>query len=284
MKAWIVAVGMAAGSAMAVDQDILKLWPAGAPDLAQGIGEEQFQPDKGDGIKRLTNVSDPRLEIFRPEKPNGTAVVVCPGGGYSILAVSHEGSDVCAWLNRLGITAFMLTYRVPGQRDGAYQDAQRAIGLVRSGAKDLALRTDRIGVLGFSAGGHLAARISAHTGSRTYARVDAADDVSCRPDFSVLVYPAYLTTTNAAGGTELALPAGKETPPAFLVHAANDRISPENSIAWFLALRKAGVEAELHVYGDGGHGFGMKPVPQDIRTWPDRCADWLRSRGLATKP
>lgn len=284
MKAWIVAAGMAAGSALAADQDIVKLWPAGAPDLAHGVGEEQFQPDKGDGIKRLTNVSDPRLEIFRPEKPNGTAVVICPGGGYSILALSHEGSDVGAWLNRLGIAAFMLSYRVPGQRDGAYQDAQRAVGLVRSRSKDLGILSDRIGVLGFSAGGHLAARISSHTGPRTYARVDAADDVSCRPDFTVLVYPAYLTATNAAGGTELTLPVGKETPPAFLVHAANDRISPENSIAWFLALRKAGVDAELHVYGDGGHGFGMKAVPQDIRTWPDRCADWLRSRGLVPKP
>lgn len=110
----------------------------------------------------------------------------------------------------------------------------------------------------------------------------AADDVSCRPDFTVLVYPAYLTTTNATGGAELALPAGKETPPAFLVHAANDRILPENSIAWFLALRKAGVDAELHVYGDGGHGFGMKDIPQHIHTWPDRCADWLRSRGLVS--
>jgi len=284
MKVWMAAVGLAAATAMAAEPEVVKLWPAGAPDLAQGIDTERYQPDKGDGVKRLTNVTDPRLEIFRPEKPNGTAVVVCPGGGYSILAVTHEGLAVCEWLNRLGVTAAMLIYRVPNQRDGAYQDAQRAVGLVRSRAKDLGLRPDRIGVLGFSAGGHLAARVSAHTGPRTYARVDAADDASCRPDFSVLVYPAYLTTTNATGGTDLTLPAGKDTPPAIMIHAANDRITPEGSIAWFLALKRAGVPAELHVYADGGHGFGMKDIPQDIRTWPDRCADWMRSRGLVPKP
>lgn len=276
----VMTAGLGAVWAAEADPPVVKLWPSGAPDPVQGIGAEQFAPDKGDGVQRLTNVTDPRFEVFRPGSPNGTAVVVCPGGGYGILACSHEGTQVCTWLNGLGVTAFLLKYRVPNQRDGAYQDAQRAIGIVRSRAGEWGLATDRIGVLGFSAGGHLAARVSTHAGPRTYARVDAADDVNCRPDFSVLVYPAYLLSTNAAPVPELTLPVGRETPPAFLVHAADDRISPENSLFYFRALRQAGVPAELHIFADGGHGFGMKTTTNAIHAWPDRCADWMRGRGL----
>lgn len=262
----------------------IKLWPSGAPDLVQGIGAEQLAPDKGDGVQRLTNVTDPRLDVFRAAQPNGTAVVVCPGGGYGILAVSHEGTAVCSWLNGLGVTAFLLKYRVPNQRDGAFQDAQRAIGIVRSRAGEWGLASDRIGILGFSAGGHLAARVSTHTGARTYARTDAADDAGCRPDFTVLVYPAYLLSTNAAPVPELTLTVGRETPPAFLVHAADDRISPENSLFYFRALRQAGVSAELHIFAEGGHGFGMKTTTNAIHAWPDRCSEWMRGRGLLSAP
>lgn len=276
----MTAAGVTAMCAAAGEPEIVKLWPSGAPDLASGIGAETLQPDKGDGVKRLTNVTDPRFELYRPEHPNGTAVVVCPGGGYNILAFTHEGTEVCSWLNGLGVTAALLKYRVPNQRDGAFQDVQRAIGIVRSRAKDWTLAADRIGVLGFSAGGHLAARISTHAGARTYARVDAADDASCRPDFSVLVYPAYLLTTNAGPDMALSLPAGAGSPPAFLVHAADDGIPADNSLFYYRALRQAKIPAELHVYAKGGHGFGMKPAPPSVRTWPDRCADWMRDMGL----
>lgn len=156
------------------------------------------------------------------------------------------------------------------------------MGVLRQRAAEWGIRSDRIGVLGFSAGGHLVARVASHAGARTYERVDAADDQPSRPDFAVLIYPAYLTATNAAGGHDLTLPVGEHCPPTILIHAADDRISPINSIEWFRALRRAGVPAELHVFESGGHGFGMKrDAPFPVRTWPQRCADWLRHRGLA---
>ncbi|MCX7818432.1 MAG: alpha/beta hydrolase [Kiritimatiellae bacterium] len=261
---------------------VVHLWPDRPPGMTGAPPVETEQPAKQDGIRRITNIYPPRIEMYRAEHPTGAAILVCPGGGYNILAISHEGTDVARWLNSLGITAALLYYRVPNQRDGAFQDAQRALSLLRARAVEWGLQTNRLGVLGFSAGGHLAAKLASHAGPRTYERVDDADDLSCRPDLAVLVYPAYLLATNTAGTAELALPAGAHCPPAFLVHAADDHISAENSVAWFLALRRAGVPAELHVYAKGGHGFGMKrDPPAPVRTWPDRCADWLREQGWA---
>lgn len=256
---------------------VVPLWPDLPPGMTGSPPVETEQPAKADGIRRITNVYPPRIEVYRPEQPTGAAILVCPGGGYNILAISHEGTDVCEWLARLGIAAALLYYRVPNQREGAFQDAQRALGLLRARAIEWGIMPDRIGVLGFSAGGHLAARLASHEGPRTYARIDQYDDVSCRPDLAILVYPAYLVRTNAAGTTELVLPAGAHCPPTFLVHAADDRIPAENSLAWFQALHQANVSAELHIYAQGGHGFGMKrdaPVP--VCSWPERCADWLR--------
>ncbi len=219
--------------------------------------------------------------MYSPADPCGTAVLVCPGGGYNILAISHEGTDVCRWLNGLGVTAALLHYRVPNLRDAAFTDAQRAMGLLRRRSAEFGIRPDRIGLLGFSAGGHLAARVCAHDGPRMYAPVDDADEAPARPDFAVLIYPAYLADTNSPGGVSATLPAGAHCPPTFLVHAADDRSSPANSISWFLALRGAGVPAEMYVYESGGHGFGMKTsVPPTLREWPERCAEWMRDRGL----
>lgn len=261
---------------------VVPLWPDLPPGVTGAAPVETEQPAKGDGIRRITNIHPPRLEIHCAPQSTGAAILVCPGGGYNILAISHEGTEVCEWLNRIGITAALLYYRVPGQRDGAFQDAQRALGLLRARARDWGLDAHRIGVLGFSAGGHLAARLASYTGPRMYPPQDASDEVSTRPDLAVLVYPAYLLATNTTGAADLTLPAGAHCPPTFLVHAADDHIPSENSVAWFLALRRAGVPAELHIYAKGGHGFGMKRVLSSaVRTWTDRCADWLREQGWA---
>jgi len=257
----------------------VNLWP-GEPPGTQVTEPEKFEPAR-DGIHRLTNVGRPRIVIYRPSNPTGAAILVCPGGAYSILAISHEGTEVCQWLNEVGVTAALLYYRVPGRRDEAFMDALRAMGLLRQRAAEWGLDRNRIGILGFSAGGHLAARVSSHSGGRTYPRLDEADDLPSRPDAAVLVYPAYLLDTNAPP-LGLILPAGAHCPPTFLVHAADDRIPAFNSVAWFVALRQAGVPAELHIYEQGGHGFGMKTnVHGPVKTWTARCTDWLVQRGWA---
>jgi len=213
--------------------------------------------------------------------------VICPGGGYNILAWDLEGEEVAAWLNSLGVTGIVLKYRVPRRPDqakdkppvGPLQDAQRAVSLVRSKAAEWGIDPKRIGILGFSAGGHLTAAAAANFDRRAYDALDDVDRVSCRPDFAVLVYPGYLVEK----GTDQLAPdirVRKECPPAFFAHAADDGVPAENSVAMYRALRKAGVPAELHVYAAGGHGFGLRPSARPCSTWPQRCADWLRAQGF----
>jgi acetyl esterase/lipase len=265
----------------------LPLWPAEAPGEKGEIGEEKTLPPEGPKqVTRLTNVTRPELIVYRAshDKNTGAAVLVCPGGGYQILAMDLEGEEVAAWLNSLGVTAAVLKYRVPRRADrdkheAPLQDAQRALGILRSKAAEWKIDPHRIGILGFSAGGHLSAMAMTHFDRRTYDAADAADEVSCRPDFAVLVYPAYLSEGE---GLQLApdIPVTKETPPSFLVHAGDDRIGPENSIALYMALKRAGVPAELHVYAGGGHGFGLRPSEFPCSTWPARCAEWMKSQGF----
>ena len=217
----------------------------------------------------------------------GAAVVIFPGGGYTWLAWDHEGEQVARWLNSIGVTAAVLKYRVPrqpGAKDRppaqAAMDAQRAISLVRSKAKRWRIDAKRIGVLGFSAGGHLAAWATTNFDKRSYDKIDAADDVSCRPDFAVLIYPAGLIKR---GPTELSpeIRVTPQTPPCFFVHASDDfGNSPESSVGMYLALRHAKVSAEMHIYASGGHGFGMYPTGKPTATWPKRCEDWLRDIGV----
>lgn len=262
------------------------VWPAAAPGEKGGIGEEQVQPNKpGEKqVERLTNVSHPTVTVYKPAaaEDSGAAVLICPGGGYHILAMDLEGKEVAKWLNSIGVTGIVLKYRVP-RREGQekhvapLQDAQRGMSLVRSRAVEWKIDPARIGILGFSAGGHLAAVASTNFDQRAYAPVDEVDQTSCRPDFTVLIYPAYL-----AEGLSL-LPeirVSGETPPVFFVHAGDDRISPENSISMYLALKAAGVPAELHVFGAGGHGFGLRPSEHPVSKWPVLCEQWMRSRGL----
>lgn len=270
---------------------VLDVWPGLVPGETKPIDPEkvlELKPGQT-RVKRITNVSRPTLTVFRPaqDKDTGAAVVICPGGGYNILAWDLEGEEVATWLNSIGVTGIVLKYRVPRRPDqakdrpplGPLQDAQRALRVVRSKAADWGLDPKRIGILGFSAGGHLSASASTSFNKRAYEPLDALDQLDCRPDFAVLVYPAYLTNKEA---TALApdIRVTGQTPPMFLAHAGDDRISAENSALLYLALKRAKVPAELHIYTKGGHGFGLRPSDQPCSTWPKRCEEWLRNQGI----
>ena len=262
--------------------EAIELWPADR--LPEAKQPEKAVESEWRGkwtIARLQHVSKPTLTVFPAEKPNGAAIVVCPGGGYGILAWDLEGIEVCQWLNGLGVTAFLLKYRVPKQRDAALADAQRAMGLVRHGAKGWGIDPKRIGILGFSAGGHLAARACTNSQKRSYEPVDDADTESPRPDFAVLIYPAYMAAKG--GGLDAqTLPVAKHTPPAFVAIACNDRFAP-GALAYFGALRQARVRSELHVFAVGGHGCGLRPVDEGLATWPAHCQRWLEAAGLLAR-
>jgi acetyl esterase/lipase len=294
-----VVVALAGQPAPALGANIsepLALWPGGAPDESGSIGPEQdtTKPDgglvAGRRVIRLGNVSQPTLTLYRPapEQANGAAVVVCPGGGYSILAMDLEGTEVCEWLNSIGVAGVLLKYRVPG-RPGDHdhklplQDAQRALGLVRFHAREWNLDPKRIGVLGFSAGGHLTANLCNNFEPRAYAAVDAADQVSCRPDFALPIYPAYLVRKNQGNQVSPELKITTNTPPTFLVQAENDGVGVENSLFYFAALKNAGVPAELHLYATGGHGYGLRPSDEPVTSWPKRAEEWLRGRGILSR-
>ncbi len=271
----------------------IPLWPGVAPGDKGDIGIERDTTKKGpngapeDNIIRLGFVSKPTITLYRPDKnkDTGTAVIVCPGGGYSILALDLEGSEVCKWLNSIGVTGVLLKYRVPGRPNTPnymppLQDAQRALGMVRSRSKDWGIDANKIGILGFSAGGHLSACASNIFATRNYDAIDDVDKVSCRPDFTVLIYPAYLT--NDKDRTRLAdeLKVTKETPPAFIAMTEDDPVRAENALAYALALKNANVKVELHLYPTGGHGYGLRPSKNSVSHWPQRAAEWMASQGL----
>ena len=274
----------------------LPLWPNAAPGEKGNLPAEADTTKPGEGfvagqrVMRIGNVSQPTITIFSPPKDraNGAAVLVCPGGGYNILAWDLEGTEICAWLNSIGVTGVLLKYRVP-KREGlekhtaALHDAQRALGLVRSRATGLGLDPQRIGVLGFSAGGHLAAALSANYEQRTYVPLDDTDKASCRPDFTVLIYPAYLTLKDDGDKLAPEIKVTAQTPPAFVVMAADDSVRVENALFYALALKNANVPCELHVYPDGGHGYGLRPTGHAVTTWPARAAEWMEKRGLLKK-
>lgn len=270
----------------------IPLWPASAPGEKGDVGEEKELPLKpGDTTIRVTNVTRPSITVYRPPaaKNTGAAVLICPGGGYGILAWNKEGTEVAEWLTSIGVTGIVLKYRVPARKGqekhiAPLQDAQRALGLVRQRAKEWSIDPKRIGVLGFSAGGHLAATLSNNYEKRTYEAVDAADRVSCRPDFALLIYPAYLVTGKEHNQVATELPVSKETPRTFLVQTQDDGVKVESSLFYYLALKKAGVPAELHVYPTGGHGYGLRATANPVSAWPQRAERWLRSVGVLAAP
>ena len=254
------------------------LWPGMAPGHTNML-EGTERPSK-DTIIRLGNVTKPNLTLYKVEKADKAtpAVVVCPGGGYSILAMNLEGTEIAEWLNSIGVTAIILKYRVPNNRQGAFQDVQRAFRVVRQNSKDWNIDPNRVGIIGFSAGGHLSARASNGFDVKSYEPIDKADEFSCRPDFAMLIYPAYLTNKDFTIAEEL--PVTAKTPKTILIQAQDDGIPVENSIYYYLALKKAKVPSELHVFPCGGHGYGLRPSKNAVSSWPKLCEVWIQKNGL----
>lgn len=275
--------------------DPIAIWPGIAPGEKGDIGEEKdtTKPDPKvppeQYIIRLGNVSKPTLTVFRPppDKDTGAAVVVCPGGGYYILAYDLEGTEVCQWLNSIGVTGVLLKYRVPSRQGlekhtAALQDVQRALGIVRHRAKEWGIDPNRVGVLGFPAGGHLSASVSTNYATRTYPTVDDADKESCRPDFAVLIYPGGLAAKDDLAKLAPDLPVTKETPPTFMAMAEDDPVHIEHVFTYALALKNAKVPCEVHIYATGGHGYGLRPSAHAVSAWPTRAAEWMKAQGWLT--
>lgn len=273
----------------AASHTTLNIWPHGAPGapaIAAPEGDTTTAKDHlvaGRPVIRIGNVSAPTLTLYTPTgKSTGAAVIVFPGGAYRILAIDLEGTEVCEWLNSIGITCALLKYRVPDtgpypKSAAALQDAQRAVGIVRSRAAEWNIDSNRIGVLGFSAGAHLAAALSTHFDKRLYDPIDAADQVSCRPDFAVIVYPGYLAIAEQNFAANADIHPTERTPPSFIVQAEDDPVHVENSTVYFLALKNAKVPAELHIFAQGGHGYGLRRTELPVTGWPQLVETWLRT-------
>jgi len=273
---------------------VVEVWPGTAPDESGNIGEEKVrmspkldrkQVEVTEPTRLVTNVTKPTLTIYRPAKEKDR-------GGYWDLYWQLEGEEVAAWLNSIGATGIILKYRVPRRPDEVkgeparrpLQDAQRAVSLVRSRADEWGIQPQQIGIVGFSAGGHLAIATATSFDRRTYEPIDDVDTISCRPDFAIGAYSGYLKAKDKdqiAPG--LRIPAG--TPPIFLAHGGDDIISPpEHSVLMYLALNKAGVPAELHIYATAAHDFGVRPSDHPCSTWTQACATWLRYQKFLTLP
>jgi len=280
---------------------------AGAADSPHEV--KLLWPDGAPGAKGIADGDKPSITIYLPEKDkaNGAAVVIFPGGGYGHLAMDHEGHQIAEWLNSFGVAGFIVKYR--HSRSGAgyrhpapLQDAQRAIRTVRSGAKQWNIDPDRIGIIGFSAGGHLASSLGTHFNNRYSEAKDEIDRASCRPDFMILMYPVISFTEpfthkgsrrNLLGDNpdpELVENLSNEkqvtaeTPPTFIVFGNDDKVVPvENGVAFYMGLKKAKVPAEMHIYEKGRHGFGLGVGAGPVSSWPLRCTEWMRGRGLLDK-
>jgi acetyl esterase/lipase len=279
----------------------IPLWPGAAPDARPVEGPEvagtvvdasgKPKPVGGKPWIYVTNVARPTMTVYPPQGRNtGAAVMVFPGGGYNVLAIDLEGTEACDWLTSKGITCVLLKYRVPCAKTGPYrdcltalQDAQRAVGMLRSQAAQWQIDPRKIGVLGFSAGGHMVAAISTHFEKRLYPAVDAADKESCRPDFGIALYSGHLAADKTyAPNPDIQVT--NQTPPTFLLHAQDDPVDPvENSLVYYAALQKAGVPAEMHVYVKGGHAFGLRPTESPVTRWPQLVETWLESIGIISK-
>jgi acetyl esterase/lipase len=274
-----------------IEHKQLKIWPTSIPDSGLITGPETVKPN----TMMVSNVSNPTMTIYSPKGKNtGVAMVVFPGGGYRFLAMDLEGSEICEWLASIGITGILLKYRVPNsgphwdercncRKDAvkplALEDAQRTIGMVRFHAKEWNIDPRKIGVIGFSAGGHLVADVSTHYDKRSYPIVDEADKVSCRPDFGMAIYPGHmLEHTTKDYQLNPTIPIDSNTPPTFLLQAGNDPVDTiQNSLVYYIALRKAGVPAEYHIYTEGGHAFGLRKTNLPIGDWPRLAEKWLHT-------
>jgi len=260
-------------------RDVFQIWgaekPFASPEDAnrkEHLKEAKVPPD---GCDRYTDVTEPELHFFPASSPAPCpAVLVCPGGGYAHLAWNKEGLDIASFLNLNGITAFVLKYRCPDRRQAAHADAARAMRFIRGNAEKLGVDPARVGAIGFSAGAHLVATISAPAEAVPYKPVDALDERSYRPDFAALIYPAYLADEALNVMPEFKLDG--TVPPTFLVQAEDDFIRVENSLVWYLALKRAGVPAEMHLYAEGGHGYGLNRTGKPIAEWGIAAGNWFR--------
>ena len=267
----------------------LPLWPGGVPGGTANLPPEIDTTTAKDNliagkpVVRLGNVANPTLTLYKaPASGSRPAVIVFPGGGYRILAIDLEGTEVCDWLNSIGVTCVLVKYRVPDtgpypKSAAALQDAQRAIGMVRQHATEWNIDPNGVGVLGFSAGAHLSAALSTHFEKRLYDAVDDADKLSCRPDFAVIVYPGYLAFADQNMATNPEIHPTAETPTSFIVQAEDDPVHVENSTNYFLQLKNAKVPAELHIYSQGGHGYGLRRTELPVTTWPQSVEVWLHT-------
>ena len=292
-----IMLGIMASASLAATPTILNIWPGKPPGETKDLPPEidlTKDTDKliaGKRIIKLGNVSTPQIAVYKPEKSKdtGASVIICPGGGHHILAYDLEGTEVAEWLNTIGVTGIVLKYRVPfrdpEKRWGAaVADAQRTVSLVRSKAAEWNLDPKRIGICGFSAGGETAGLTSLFLEERQYTGADDVDKVSCKPDFAILIYPGGFDTKGQAQMRE-SIKVTKDTPPMFLIHAFDDPVTANNSLALAVELKKAGVPTELHIYDAGGHGYGLRLVNTlPITTWPKRCEEWMQRRGLLKLP
>lgn len=313
MKAWILALVVVVAPLPSGAQQSewqpsaghkqIPIWSGAVPDARTYTGPETMKIDDKDLVAGkpwtyINNVSQPTMTVYSPQGRNtGAAVVVFPGGGYQILAIDLEGTEVCDWMTARGITCVLLKYRVPGERklpkSGAYpaspealEDAQRTVGLVRFHAAEWHIDSHRIGVLGFSAGGHLVTAISVHYRQRLYPHVDAADEMSCRPDFAVAIYPGHLSlaANSIALNPDIRDHITRDTPPTFLLQNEDDNVDRvEDSLSYYIGLKKAGVPVEMHLYAHGGHAFGLRRTALPVTAWPELLATWMSTTGMVPK-
>jgi len=275
-------------------QTTLPLWPNGAPEPYNGGPETDITKPTdrlvgGKSLQHLTNIGKPTLAFYpAPTSSNtGATVVVFPGGGYRILAYDLEGTEVCTWLNSIGVNCALAQYRVPIEKHfpddtSDLEDAQQAMRIARSHASEWRLDPHRIGVLGFSAGGHLVVVLSNHSGFKRPSEPAADSAISARPDFVVAIYPAYLVDAPALTEISRGIDPSADTPPTFLLQAEDDPVHEENVLVYFQALKQLKVPAELHVYAEGGHGYGLRPSPLPISHWPSLVETWLHTTHILT--
>jgi acetyl esterase/lipase len=277
MKQFLIAI-LILGSFSAFSQknELIYLWPGKVPGELKEKQAPAVDTSRKDNLIMFSEVTNPAMEVYLPEasKRNGSAVIVCPGGGYKIIVYDLEGTEIAGWLNKLGFTVFVLQYRIPDKKEGALQDIQRAIRIVRDNSKKWNINPEKIGVIGFSAGGSLSARASTLFNKKTYPSVDKSDSLSCRPSFTMLIYPAYLDQgPNLTLTPELEL--NKDLPPIFIFQTADDPYG-NSSLVMAAALRDAKLPVELHLLPTGGHGYGLRPGKVAPETWPILAEKWLK--------
>jgi acetyl esterase/lipase len=303
---FVTCIGFACGSLSAQTnvwqpspgQTQVPIWPGAVPDAQPVPGPEAVLSNTdwvvaGKPFAFVVNVSQPTMTVYSPQEKNtGVAVVVFPGGGYNALAMDLEGTEICDWLTSRGITAVLSKYRVPtkpkvgrySESPQALEDAQRTLGLVRFHAAEWHIDPHKIGVIGFSAGGHMVAAISTHFAKRSYPAVDAADKESCRPDFAIACYPGHLWNAGKGFVLNPNVPVTSNTPPTFLLHAEDDKVDNVNhSLVYYIALKNAGVPVEMHLYAQGGHAFGLRRTKFSITEWPSVVETWLGTIGMTSK-